>query len=54
MTTRENSVTASDAIERAASNPSARLVNGDASTAREKQVQFCARGDRQGLSQPDR
>lgn len=44
MTTRETSVTASDSFGRAASNPSAPLVNGAASAAGKRQVQYVPAG----------
>lgn len=44
MTTRETSVTASDSIGRATSNPSAPLVNGAASASGERQVQSVPAG----------
>jgi len=44
MTTRETSVTASDPIGRAANNPSAFPVNGAASAAGERQVQYVPAG----------
>lgn len=44
MTTRETSVTASDSIGRSASNPSEPLVNGAASAAGARQVQYVPAG----------
>ena len=52
MTTREASVTASDSIGRAADNPSAPLVNGAASAAGERQVQYVPAGTGKAYRSP--
>jgi quercetin dioxygenase-like cupin family protein len=52
MTTRQTSVTASDSTGRAASNPSAPLVNGAASAAGERQVQYVPAGTGQTYRSP--
>ncbi|HKF26615.1 MAG TPA: cupin domain-containing protein, partial [Candidatus Acidoferrum sp.] len=52
MTIRETSVTASDSIGRAASNPSASLVNGAASAAGESQVQYVPAGTGKAYRSP--
>ena len=52
MTTRETSVTASDSIGRAASNPSAPLVNGAALAAGESQVQYVPAGTGKAYRSP--
>ena len=52
MTTRETSVTASDSIGPAASNPSAALVNGAASAAGESQVQYVPAGTGKAYRSP--
>ena len=52
MTTRETSVTASDSIGRAASNPSGTLVNGAASAAGERQVQYVPAGTGKAYRSP--
>ena len=52
MTTRETSVTTSDSIGRAADNPSAPLVNGAASAAGERQVQYVPAGTGKAYRSP--
>jgi quercetin dioxygenase-like cupin family protein len=52
MTTRETSVTASDSVGRAADNPSAPLVNGAASAAGERQVQYVPAGTAKAYRSP--
>ena len=52
MTTRQTSVTASDSTGRAASNSSAPLVNGAASAAGERQVQYVPAGTGKAYRSP--
>ena len=52
MTTSETSVTAYDSIGRAADNPSAPLVNGAASAAGERKVQYVPAGTRKAYRSP--
>ena len=52
MTTSETSVTVSDSTGRAASNPSAPLVNGAASAAGESQVQYVPAGTGKAYRSP--
>ncbi len=52
MTTRETSVTASDSVGRAATNPSAPLVNGADSAAGERQVRYVPAGTGKAYRSP--
>src|SRR5215472_5089259 len=52
MTTRETSVTASDSIGRADSNPSTPLVNGAAAASGERQIQYVPAGTGRAYRSP--